>query len=120
MFPVNDRGALRDSVARAFVHGKMRTVAESYQGRDPATASHSAHLGPNLSQPLINVAEAIVNLRQARHEADYNRAQQFTRMDALDAHDVAKQAFSDWQVVRRRLHTDVFLGRLLAHKSMRM
>ena len=55
----------------------MRTVAESYQGRDPATASHSAHLGPNLSQPLINVAEAIVNLRQARHEADYNHAQQF-------------------------------------------
>lgn len=106
-------------MARAFNHGTMRAVGESYQGRTPAAANHSAHLGQYLPQSLINVAEAFVYLQQARHEADYNRAQQYTRMEALDAHKLAKQAFFDWQIVRRSLHADVLLGRLLAHKSMR-
>ena len=45
---------------------------------------------------LTEVAATFVDLRQARHEADYDTTRRFTRQDVIDLVDRAEQAFRDW------------------------
>ena len=98
----------------------MNTVAQQF-----ATDSVSPKLSPGLNgQPLppklMQVAEAFVDLQQARHEADYNTAQRFSRRDVLDLIDQADQAAKDWRDVRDTLPADTFLVGLLAFGNMRL
>ena len=65
------RHPIRNCLRRAFSHSNMNTVAQQF-----ATDSVSPKLSPGLNgQPLppklMQVAEAFVDLQQARHEADY-------------------------------------------------
>ena len=71
-----------------------------------------------VQQPLIDVATAFVQLQEARHDADYNRALRFTRREALDLADLAEQAFRDWRQVRGSLPADAFLAGLLVYRQM--
>ena len=71
-----------------------------------------------VQQPLIDVATAFVQLQEARHDADYNRALRFTRREALDLAELADQAFRDWRQVRGSLPADAFLTGLLAYRQM--
>lgn len=114
-----DRGGLRDSLARAFSHGTMKVVAEEFSRGSTSSRIRSALDGQILQPQLIRVAEAFVNLQQARHEADYNRARRFTREEALDLYGEARQAFANWKAVRRAVQADVFLVALLAYHNMR-
>ncbi len=119
MFTGTDRAALRDTLVRQFDHGKMRVVAESYLGRNPNAAQHPGLNGQSLQPQLISVAEAFLDLQQARHDADYDRAYRLTRSDTLDLLSVAQDAFEDWKVVRKTLQADVFLASLLVGKNRR-
>jgi hypothetical protein len=115
-----DRDALRHCLARGFAHSNMKTVSQQF-----ATNSVSAKLSPGLKGrrlqvELTRVAEAFVDLQQARHEADYDTAQRFTRREVLDLVEQAEQAFQDWHVVRNSLQADTFLVGLLAYKSMQV
>lgn len=67
---------------------------------------------------LKDVAEAFVELQQARHEADYDSFRTFTRAEALDLVDLAEQAFVNWRTIRRTIPADVFLAALLAYRGM--
>ena len=114
-----DRGGLRDSLARAFKHSTMKSVAENFS-RGNLPAKIRSGLDGRVPQPkLVSVAEAFVNLQQARHEADYNRARRFTREETLDLYAEARQAFADWNTVRRTVQADAFLVALLAYNDMR-
>jgi len=64
------------------------------------------------------VATAFVQLQETRHDADYNRARRFTRREALDRANLARQAFRDWRQVRDSLQADTFLTGLLAYRHM--
>ena len=75
--------------------------------------------GNALQLKLINVAEAFVDLQQARHDADYNMGQRFSRQDVVDLIDQADQAVADWHDVRNTLPADTFLVGLLAFGNMR-
>ena len=119
MIPGRDRSALRHCLGRAFGHSDMRQVAQQF-----SSGGVSRKLGPGLNgQPLqpglVRVAGAFVDLQEARHEADYDRARRFTRREVLDLVEQAEQAFEDWSSVRRSIQADTFLTGLLAFGNMR-
>lgn len=112
------RTALRACLARAFAHGNMKHVAQQF-----AADNISPKLRPGLNgqapQPELKaLAEAFVDLQQARHEADYNRARRFTRREALDQVELARRAFANWETIRSSPQADTFLTGLLVFRNM--
>ncbi len=118
MLAGNVRGPLRDSLARAFRHSAMKQTAVAFTRRSIPPRLASGLDRQEVQQPLIDVATAFVQLQEARHDADYNRALRFTRREALDLADLADQAFRDWRQVRGSLPADTFLTGLLAYRHM--
>ena len=114
-----ERSALRDCLARAFAHGTMNRVALQFASHGVSQKLRPGLNGQPLQPELIAVADAFVDLQQARHEADYNRARRFTRSEALDQVDLAERAFADWRGIRRTPQADTFLTGLLAFGTMR-
>ena len=117
------RACLRDCLARAFNHSTMKNFAKSISENSvskPPQKFASAFSGQPVSQKLIDVASSFVQLQQARHEADYNRAFRFTRKEALDLVDTTEQAFKDWKEIRKDNQADVFLTGLLVYKQIQM
>ncbi len=113
------RAPLRDGLARAFNHTAMKDAAAAF-GRNPIQPKLAALLnGEPVQGPLVDVADAFIELQEARHDADYNRARRFTRQETLDFVDQADQAFRDWSRVRGTLQADTFLTGLLAYRNMR-
>jgi hypothetical protein len=74
---------------------------------DPVTG------GMSVPAPLKDVAQAFVDLQQARHEADYNLAKKFTRSETRDLIEKATQAFADWQSIRTSDYARLYLSCLL-------
>ncbi len=68
--------------------------------------------------PLTDFASALVQIQEARHDADCNRTIRFTRREALDIADWANQAFRDWRQVCGSWSADVFLTALLIYRQM--
>ena len=119
MLAGHGRALLRDSLARAFNHTAMKDAAAAF-ARNPIPPRLAALLnGEPVQQPLVEVAAAFVELQEARHDADYNRALRFTRQETLDLVEQAEQAFRDWNQVRGSLQADTFLTGLLAYRNMR-
>ncbi len=119
MFRGNDRAALRDCMARAFGHRDMLGVARQFASNGIAPKLDPALNGLSLPPELVTVAKTFLDLQQARHEADYDRAARFTRPQALELFQQARQAFSDWRQVRGSPQADAFLAALLAYGSLR-
>ena len=112
MLSGRNRDALRDCLARAFSHDVMKQVAQQFSSN-----GLSPKLIPGLNGQTLQ--PQLVDLQQARHEADYDRARRFTRREVLDLVDQAEQAFADWKVVRKSIQADTFLAGLLAFRNMR-
>ena len=120
MFPGRDRAPLRHCLARAFLHGDMKKVAQQFSN-DSVSPKFAPGLNHQALQPeLVGVAKAFVDLQQARHEADYDTARRFTRREVLDLLEEAEQAFADWRHVRRSIQAETFLAGLLAFGNMRI
>ena len=111
--------SLRDCLRRAFAHGNMKTVAKMFAKNDVSPKLRPGLSGQQLQPKLIKVAEAFVDLQQARHDADYNMAQRFSRRDVLDLINQADRAVVDWRDVRNTDAADTFLVGLLAFGNMR-
>lgn len=112
------RKALRLTARRAFVHSHMADAARGFA----STVSPKIARGLNgtVIQPeLRSVAEAFVELQQARHEADYDPFRSFTRSETLDLVEQAEQAFEDWAAVKGTIQADTFLVSLLLLKALR-
>jgi hypothetical protein len=108
------RLGLRNGLARAFVHARMKKVAVGFNGGTPVEPWKASLAGATLSPDLKNVAGAFVDLQQARHEADYDRSHTFTKQECLGLVRQAEDAFAAWARVRGSLEADVFLVALLA------
>ncbi len=118
MLSGNVRRPLRDSLARAFRHSAMKQTAVAFTRTSiPPKLAAGLNREP-VQQELVDVATAFVQLQEARHDADYNRALRFTRRETLDLADLADQAFRDWSQVRGSLQADTFLTGLLAYRQM--
>lgn len=120
MFPGTNRASLRRCLARAFIHGDMKRVAQQFSNETLSAKLSPGLNGEALQPEIINVATVFVDLQQARHEADYDTARRFTRREVLDLLDQAKQAFADWKDIRKSIQADTFLAGLLAFANMRI
>ncbi len=118
MLSGNVRRPLRDSLARAFHHSAMKQTAVAFARKTIPPKLTTGLNRQRVQQSLVDVATAFVQLQEARHDADYNRALRFTRREALDLADLADQAFRDWSQVRGSLQADTFLIGLLAYRHM--
>ena len=74
MLAGNVRGPLRESLARAFSHSAMKQTAVAFTRRPIHPRLAFGLDRQKVQQPLIDVATAFVQLQEARHDADYNRA----------------------------------------------
>ncbi|MDE0281898.1 MAG: hypothetical protein OXN16_12605 [Gammaproteobacteria bacterium] len=112
------RQNMRDCLARAFSHSNMKQTSKAFsQGTIPTRLNYGFSQG-RIAQPLINVADAFVQLQEARHDADYNRAYRVTRREAVDLAELTARAFQDWRQVRGSTEAEVFLIGLLAYQQI--
>jgi len=113
---------LRNRVQRAFDHGKMKGVCQIYWRVSP-TSPLPHHLNQLVMAPLEpefnRIANAFVELQEARHTADYDAGTPFDRNDVLQKIDLAERAFSDWDTVKNRPNANVFLAALLLNSYWR-
>jgi len=114
---------LKILVSRAFDHGQMRHVCSSFvQGNAGKPGNRSIPLATQavlrlpLDPGLVQVLESFVDLQEARHEADYDLAKVWTRLDTLNHVRTAEQAFNTWERVRDTSNASVFLAALLLQK----
>lgn len=91
---------IRILAGRAYAHGEMYKTAKSFRS---GTAGLPAQLrtpfsGQPFSLPpeLVRVASAFADLQDARHVADYDLSQSYSRADAQGFVALADQAFADW------------------------
>jgi hypothetical protein len=103
---------LRTLVPRAFDHGEMKRACIPFSsGQLPDHLK--AVTSPVVPDDLRDVARAFIDLQQARHEADYNVAEQFSRADVIAHTRQARAAFEAWARVRDQQIATVFLVNLL-------
>ena len=112
------RKPLRDCLARAFHHGKMKTVSKQFYSGGISKKLSSGFEPEPLQSQLRIVARTFCDLQEARHDADYNRAKRFTRAETLDLIKRADDAVRKWKQVRRTLQADTYLIGLLAFELM--
>ncbi len=118
MLPGSRRGNLRGCLARTFRHSSMKNAAAQF-----ASNSGPVRLSPgfdpdSVQQELKNVAEAFVELQEARHNADYNLAKSITRREALDLVELTEETFRNWYKVKGTLQADAFLLGLLVYTQI--
>lgn len=117
--PGEDRDALRACLARAFDHNQMRIVAQQFSNRNLSPKLEPSLKGKPLQKRIVRFSGTFIDLQQARHEADYDVARQFTRREALEFVGRAEKAVSDWGKVQKSLQAHTFLVGMLALQHMR-
>ncbi len=93
-------------IARSYGHSKMLDVSKAFaNGRLPRKLNpwqailNKAPRRPTVAK-LEAIAQAFLDMQQARHDADYNLLKIFSRGEAKDLVALAEAAFSDWQTIR--------------------
>lgn len=109
------RPELRAKFARAFDHGEMKQVSRAFANAQ-STQLPSLTGGAAVPADLQDVAEAFVELQEARHEADYNVDRSFTRLESTNLVARAGQAFIAWQRIRTDPVARTYLAALLLWK----
>lgn len=108
-----DRQSLRGILSRAFNHGQMRKVSESFGG-NRSNPWKDVFAGP-VPSDLRTIASSFVDLQQARHEADYDLTRDLTRAEVLALITQAQQAVQLWPNVANQSHSRAFLLGLLVN-----
>lgn len=113
--------ALRHRVRRAFNHADMKTVCDQFRRGNIGnlSAPTQALIAQPLESDLIGRADAFVELQEARHAADYDAGEFFTRADVLAKIALVDQAFDAWKRVRHTPNANVFLAALLLTRQWR-
>jgi uncharacterized protein (UPF0332 family) len=107
--------ALRHKFSRAFEHADMKSASRAFASAQPARLAALTG-GLPIPPQLQTLAATFVELQQARHEADYNVAARFTRVEAEDLIGLARQAFHDWPTLRTDDASQMYLSALLLWK----
>lgn len=104
---------LRRSLARAYQHSAMRDVARQFAADDPSPKVRLA-LTATLPIDLRVVAQALLDLQEARHTADYDVGIRVRRTEVREIIDTATEAHEAWNRVKKHPDARVFLVALLA------
>jgi hypothetical protein len=113
ILPAKDK-TLRGQLARSFTHQRMREAAQEVTTSSANGSKGWFQLGPTLpSADLRSVAQAFIDLQQARHDADYNLAQPFRRSHVQGHVATARDAFENWKRIQGSEEARLFLLALL-------
>jgi hypothetical protein len=95
---------LRGLVARSCQHGAMKGFCQTIVNSDGKKLPVPANdlLDRPLSSALVDVANAFVELQQARHEADYDLSRRIARDDVQELLEVADQAFHSLRSIDKK------------------
>ncbi len=97
----------------------MKGAAKSFAGGTLPAALRPALAGNPVTPELSEVAQAFVDLQEARHEADYDLGRTFTRREVSDLIEVADKARTAWQQLRSTPEGKTFLMAMLIHEHLR-
>ena len=118
MLGARAHAGLGNLMRRAFDHGPMKQVSESFSAK--LKPAHRAALGGvDVPPPLQRVAAAFFELQKKRHEADYNLGVRFIRRDVRKLVDQARDAIGDWERIRDSDAARVYLLLLLIGSRIR-
>lgn len=106
---------VRARFARAFDHAEMKQASQAFASATP-TKVVTLTGGLLIPTELQQVASTFVALQEARHEADYNLATVFTRLEVNNLVARVRQAFQDWSAVRTDPAAQMYLAALLLWK----
>jgi hypothetical protein len=85
----------------------MRAVCAKYTGMVMDKASQP------VPPEIQRIADAFVQLQEARHKADYNVRDPVTSVEAQTSVQMARDAFGDWETISANAASDAFLTELL-------
>ena len=108
---------LRTLFARSFEHAEMKDVSKLFAsgGLPPLLAPVVGKVDPNLQL----VAQAFVDLQQARHEADYDVGKRFARAETQALLARASEALATWRAMPPSHAGQCFLVALATWKKLR-
>ena len=109
-------------IIRAFNHGQMREVCSGFVAisstprsqRVPAATRELLSLP--LEPDLVQVLQAFVDLQEARHQADYDVAKDWNRLNVINHVQTAQLAFAAWANVRKTPNAAVVMAAFLLQK----
>lgn len=113
------RKGLRTTLRRAFGHLEMRDAAKGFARANPSPKLGFALPTEPIAPELRFVAETFIELRELRHEADYDLRKGVTAADAQRAGGLSLGVFVEWARIRDTEAAQVFLVSLLLLKSIR-
>ena len=118
-FPGKNRSVLRNYLARTISHSDIKNLAQDF-----SRPSVSENLCPVLNintidERLVFVAKAVIQLQNARHDADYNLNIKFVKSKAIEFAFMTKKAFNSWKQIDKTVEADVFLFRMFNYKILR-
>ena len=104
------------------LHGDLLRQAQQLALREPKRP-HQASLRRSISASYYGLFHLLIDdavtLMVTGADRGGLRARRFTREETLDLYGEARQAFADWNTVRRTVQADAFLVALLAYNDMR-
>lgn len=117
-----DRRPLRDIIGRAYTHTQMKEACRSYSG-----GVLKQHLLDRLPRGFVvplevqSIAQLFVDLKQARHSADYDLspAASLRRADVQLLIDDTEQVIEDWSGAPRGLCHQLFLATMVTWDQIR-
>jgi uncharacterized protein (UPF0332 family) len=105
--------SMKARIIRTIQHGDMKKVSTSFAAGRLPRAVQPTGSAYSIPHELVDVANELVSLQQARHEADYDVTRVFSRQETHEFVENARQTFSNWNAIRRsdaaRLYLACFL-----------
>jgi len=109
---------LINTLIRLHNHGEVDETSKAFAKGDLPKTFHPVKASFSVPLELKSVAQAFVDLRQARHDADYNLGMTFTRSDVFAFIDRASEAFQNWKRIRRDDIARIYLASFLIRKQL--
>ncbi len=103
-------------INRTYSHADLKKVSTFFANDKLPKALQSTRGGYLTPPELRSVATLFAKLQQARHEADYELTQRLSRQDALRCVAWAREAFADWESVKKTDDARLYLACFLLWK----
>jgi hypothetical protein len=109
--------ALTCCIGRSISHGDMYEIPKEFANGDWPKLFNSVKSRYSVPQHLKDVAQAFVELQEARHNADYELGKTYARSDAVTVVARAQRAFQDWNSIRKEDLARIYLACFLNWKQ---
>ena len=110
----------RHRLARSFSHNNLRLACEfvATPNKAPEEARTIATTA-SANAALVDVAEALLSLQEARHNADYDHLADFTKASVLQSVDVASDALDKLAALKGTGDAQRFISMLAMRQSLK-